>query len=84
MALSIFYSASVCLRPQIEVPKWVQTDEKTWVRVDQNEDELTKMSTNWPNSEYELTKSMSTNWPKWERVDLSTNWLGTHASKQFE
>ena len=43
-------------------------------RVDQNEYELTKMSTNWP-SEYELTKIMSTNWPKWERADSSTNWL---------
>ena len=32
------------------------------------------MSTSWP-TKYELTKIMSTNWPKWERVDLSTNWL---------
>ena len=58
-------------------------------RIDQNlEYELTKMGTswqkwvgcdrtmrmNWPN-EYELTKSMSTNRSKWERIDLSRNWL---------
>ena len=76
MALSIFYSASVCLRPQIELPKWVWIDHKTWVWVDQNEGELTKLSTNWPNSECELTK-----WVRIDQIDeyeltkIRTSWL---------
>ena len=45
-------------------------------RVDQNEYELTKMSTSWPDNEYELTN--------WERIDqnheyeltkMRTSWL---------
>ena len=55
-----------------------------WERINQNENELTKMSTNWPNED-ELTeeKFMSTNWSKNEyeftkvRIDLRTNWLRT-------
>ena len=35
-----------------------------WERVDQSEDELTKMSTNWPNNEYELTK-----WVRFDQID---------------
>ena len=64
-----------CIYPK-EIPKWERTNQKTWVQVDQNEDELTKMSTNWPNSEYELTK-----WVRIDQIDeyeltkMRTSWL---------
>ena len=38
-----------------------------WVRVYQNEYELTR--------QWVRIDQLSTKWPKWERVDLSTNWL---------
>ena len=60
-----------------------------WERIDQNENELTKMSTNWPD-EYESTEEkfyeyeMTEKWVRvdqnenkltWVRTDLRTNWL---------
>ena len=49
-------------------------------RIDQNEYELTK----WERIDrrkycwVRIDRKMSTSWPKWERIDLSTNWLRTY------
>ena len=48
-----------------------------WERIDQNENELTKMSTNLPN-EYELTKEKFCKYEltdKWVRVDQNESEL---------
>ena len=66
--------------PKLEKKKLFKMSLPKRVRVDQNEYELTKMSTSWPDNEYELI-----NWVRidqneneliWVRIDLSTSWLG--------
>ena len=47
-----------------------------WVRIDKNEYELTKLSTNWLKSWVRIDQNE--NELTWVRTDLSTSWLGAN------